>query len=212
LVVVLENSNIAFAPVPKAGCSSIKMMFAELDPSLPDVPPQRKLHETYPTYRFKLSRLRAVKDAFRFTMVRDPIKRLMSVYTDRFLQKNDLKRSMMLKRQNELPVEPDPDYFFQNLTAYREHSFSIRHHTFLTVAFTGRRFQRYDRVYTTDEMPELAEMLSQRSGKQVTAKRANPSKTRLDFNDLHPKTRDVLRPRLEAEYRHLEKYFENPLN
>jgi len=215
MVIAVQDLKIAYAAVPKAGCSSVKAMLAQLDPQADvphDVPDNRFYHSLYPTRRFRPRRFPATEGIFSFTVVRDPIRRLMSVYTNRVADKGDLHNSRKLKKRKVLPLDPDPDTFFQNLARYCRLSSVIRHHVLPTAIFTGRNLNRYDRVFRTDQIDELADALSSHCTGDVRPARANSSKSRLAFDDLKPETRDAIRPHLLGEYRHLSGYIDNPFD
>lgn len=214
MVIAVETPSLAYAPIPKSGCSSVKAMLSEIDPVAaryngPEVG-QKRYHAIYPTRRFRQKRMARLARAFRFTVVRDPIRRLMSVYTNRVLELRELHNSRKLRNRGTLPLDPDPDTFFQNLGEYRHLSWAIKHHALPAHFFTGPDLGLYDQVFRTDQMGDLAKQLSEMSGRPVAATKANASRATLAFDDLAPRTRDGLREYLDAEYRHLTGYFDNP--
>lgn len=215
MVISVDAWKLAYTAVPKAGCSSVKAMLAEIDPTVtlpePESRSNKVYHQIYPTRRFRQKLFDRHQDGYRFTVVRDPIRRLMSVYTNRVVGLGDLHKSRMLTRRQVLPLDPDPDTFFQNLRRYMRMSSIIRHHSLPASLFAGPDLSIYDRVYRTDQMGELAEFLITRSGHALTVARANSSESRLDFDDLASQTRDALRPFLETEYSYLAGHIENRL-
>lgn len=215
-MIAIKEYRLAYAAVPKAGCSSVKAMLAQIDPEV-ELPPDETRNSTfyhgiYQTQRYRKDRFAAQDGDFRFTVVRDPIKRLMSVYTNRVVDLKDLHKSRQLKRQSELTLDPDPDTFFQNFRDYSRQSSVIRHHILPTALFTGDDLDAYDQVFLTGQMNDVAKMLSERSGKEVVLTKANSSATKLVFSDLQPQTQDALMPYLQDEYRHLDGYVENPFS
>ncbi|WP_413821694.1 sulfotransferase family 2 domain-containing protein [Tateyamaria sp.] len=102
--------------VPKAACSSIKAALAVIDPTQDTTDPmtleQKQVHNIYPTQRFRMHRWDQVLDYFRFTVVRDPLKRLLGVYTNRVVGLRKLHNCRKIKRGRvNLTADPDPDYF-----------------------------------------------------------------------------------------------------
>lgn len=216
MVIAIDTFKLAYMAVPKAACTSVKAMLAEIDPNVTLPPPEERndltYHALYQTRRFRTDRFKRHKDAFRFTVVRDPIRRLISVYTNRVVGLRDLHNSRKLVRRGTLPLDPDPDTFFQNLATYRRLSSVIRHHALPTWLFTGDDLGVYDRVFRTDQMAELAGILSERAGRAIPVERANSSGIRLDFEELAPKTRDMLVPILRKEYAFLKGHVEDRLS
>lgn len=215
MVIAVEAHRLAYAAVPKAGCTTVKMMLAQIDPDCDWAPAgdgdTAAIHGVYRTSRFRPRHWRPYRKAYRFTVVRDPLSRLLAVYSNRVLEYGDLKRSMRMKRgRADLPMEPDPDFFFQHLAEYCAVSSSIQHHTRPTATYTGRRLGRYSKVYRTGELGLLARDLAEISGQAIALPHANRSGTRLSLGDLSASTRAALREKLDFEYRFLADYFDNP--
>ena len=215
MVISIKDYGLAYCAVPKAGCSSVKAMLAELDSDV-SLPPENRRngdtwHSLYPTRRWRGDVFAEYARSYRFTVVRDPVKRLMSVYTNRVVDRKELHNSRKLQRRKNMPMDPDPDTFFANLEIYAGLSSVIKHHILPTWMFTGPDLSQYDRVYRTEQIGELAKDLAERTGQEIAVKRANKSSTALSFDDLTPYTRQKLRPFLAEEYRYLSAWFDNPL-
>ncbi|SMX28261.1 Sulfotransferase family protein [Pelagimonas phthalicica] len=219
MVIAIDAHKLAYMALPKAGCSSVKEALARVDPSV-DLPDEKDVtlytwHNLYPTKRFRPHRFEEYEGYWRFCVVRDPIKRLLSVYTNRVLQFGDLRNSIKLRDGRDwlpdLPREPSPDEFFQNLDAYKQASSSIKHHAIQAWLFVGRNLADYNKVYKTEELGQLAYDLSLLTRQPVEMPRRNTSEAKLTLDDLKPETIDAIRPFLEEEYAFLKGYYENPL-
>ncbi|WP_299658401.1 sulfotransferase family 2 domain-containing protein [uncultured Tateyamaria sp.] len=215
MVIRVDSHRLAYMAVPKAACSSVKAALAALDPlqseKVAEQLGQKQVHAIYPTRRFRRHRWDHLENHFKFTVVRDPLKRLLAVYTNRVEGLGILSHSRKIRRgRMHLPTEPDPDYFFQNLSAYIATSSDIKHHTLPVALFTGTDWSTYTRVFRTDEMAELGAALSDHTGRDVTIPHFNSSDRRLRLDDLSVQTQRVLKVLLEDEYAHLARYFDNP--
>lgn len=207
MVIAIENHQIAFVPVPKAACTSIKSTLAQMDPSLPGAVrfkvrrDAELVHKYYQTGRFRKKKLQGKDDWYRFAVVRDPVQRLLSVYTDRVMARNELANSANIRRGRvNLPSDPDPDFFFRHLDHYREHVSVVRHHARNQSFFTGSDISLYDRIYTTSEIGQLAADLSEIIGEEVEISRLNASKGGLTLRDLAPDARDVVKRAAAPDY------------
>ncbi|WP_413860108.1 sulfotransferase family 2 domain-containing protein [Tateyamaria sp.] len=70
---------------------------------------QKQVHSIYATQRF---RRHQVQNFFCFTVVRDPLNRLLGVYTNRVVRLRELHNCRKIKRRRvNLTADPDPDYF-----------------------------------------------------------------------------------------------------
>lgn len=211
----VDRKRLAYMAVPKAACSSVKAALASIDLTHDGTDAtefgQAEVHRIYQTQRFRLHRWKRVQDYFRFTVVRDPLKRLLAVYTNRVVGFGDLHNSRNIRRGRvALTADPDPDYFFQNLDAYIAASSSIKHHALPTAIFTGNDLSLYSRVYRTSDIPSLQDELSTLAGRDVTVPHINATHMPLTLDDLSCETHRVLAARLEGEYDHLRDYFRNP--
>ncbi len=217
MVIAIDAHRLAYMALPKAGCSSVKQALASVDPDVV-IPPGREVthftwHELYPTRRFRPHRWAEYREYWRFCVVRDPFKRLMSVYTNRVLQFDDLRKSARIREgQGGLTTDPDPDFFFQNLDAYKHASSSIKHHALDAWLFLGPDLGRssYNRVYRTEDFDALAWDLGLLTRSEVIMPRSNSSEAKLTAAHLSGRTIDALRPFLDREYSYLKDFYINP--
>jgi hypothetical protein len=218
MVIAVRKHKIAYMALPKAACSSVKAAIAQIDDEKRDdggFTCDMKWHSMYPTRRFRPHRWNALGDDwYRFCVVRDPVQRLMSCYMNRVVVREDLVNCRNIRRGIvDLPSMPDPDFFFQNIKAYKQASSSIRHHTLPSWLFLGPDLTAYDDVFKIPELPKLAQKLQKRTGKIVRMERENATAVRekLTLDDLQPKTRRSLRKFVAKEYVFLAGHFANPL-
>lgn len=213
MAITVDAYRLAFMPLPKSACTSVKRTLAQVDPDVAkdDTPDVQVWHEVYPTRRFRSDRWVRYADYFRFCVVRDPVKRLMSCYTDIVANREEMSNSPRLRKSKRYPVDPDPDYFFLNLDAYKTHSSLVKHHCMSAAFFIGTQPEKdFDRVYRTSEIDELGNDLSVRTGRVLAVPHANATKRKLVLDDLLDETVDAIRPFLEQEYALLKGYFRNP--
>ena len=216
MVIAVHAHKIAYMALPKAGCSTVKAALAQVDPKA-KLPPADKIdvhtwHALYPPRRFRPHRWAQYPDYWRFAVVRDPVRRLMSVYTNRVVEMQDLHNCRsILRGQVDLPKDPDPDFFFSHLKAYMKASSIIRHHVLGAELFLGPKPMKFDRVYKTEELGTFAEDLSRITGQPVDLPHENRSDQRLRLDDLKYGTVRAIRDLLETEYRYLSGFYDNPL-
>lgn len=215
MVITVEAHKIAYMALPKAACSSVKAALAQIDEterSDRGFTCNKRWHAMYPTRRFRPHRWEQYGDDwYRFCVVRDPVQRLISCYLNRVVAKKELFYCRDIKRGNvDLSPMPGPDAFFQKLKKYMATSSVVRHHALPSRLFVGRNLDLYDDVFTNEQLPQLGEALSNRSGQKVVIARENATAQRLTVSDLSSKTRDILGEILAEEYSLLSRYFENP--
>lgn len=213
----LAAHKIVYMAVPKAACTSVKAAMALIDDNveLSRAELERDehhVHDIYGTERFR-QRLwtRYVDDGWwRFSVVRDPLKRLLSVYTDIILDRQSLPRSRNLRARPDIPKAPDPDYFFQNLELYMSLSSIVKHHALPSSLFIGPKPFQFSKIYTVEQLDDLRFDLAARTGKAVEIPHFNSSGSKLSFDELKPVTREVIRAYLAPEYQHLDAFYKYP--
>lgn len=216
MVISVEHYRIAYMALPKAACTTVKAALARIDldvrlPS-PDQYSHKLWHQIYPTSRFHHRKWEPYEDYWTFCVVRDPVKRLMSCFTDIVATRQLLHTSQKLRRPSvDLPIDPDPDFFFQNLDRYSEKASVVKHHSLPARAFLGRKMDRYKTVYRTENLGQLALDLNELTGREIVLNKENSSSFKLTLDDLKPETIDAIRPRLNEEYELFQDYFSNPI-
>lgn len=219
-MIFIGAHRLAYAPVPKAACSTVKHVLSRIDPKYPrkfaraGSPADFAEQKVYPTRRFRAERLEKLGPRwFRFCVIRDPLQRLLSCYLNRVLAMRDLHNSIRFKAGRvDLPQDPDPDFFFQNLAGYRKGATSIRHHSITARYFVGPDLSAYDRVYPIEKIDALFTDLGERTGSDIPRKRHNRSPERLTLDDLKPATRAALARELRREYRFMAAFYDSPFD
>ncbi|MCB2136828.1 MAG: sulfotransferase family 2 domain-containing protein, partial [Rhodobacteraceae bacterium] len=156
-----DKKKLLYIPIPKCGSSSVKNYFTAA------------IHgKTYgETVHFQHADLyRTVSadeietrygDYFRFALVRDPIKRLVSYYI-----RNVVGGSLRREAQHQaeflkMPTRPGPRQFAFGFHQYRQMFKDFRHHTDPICGYLDPFQGKLDRIYTMAEIGELREKLSE---------------------------------------------------
>ncbi|TVP74131.1 MAG: hypothetical protein EA339_01135 [Rhodobacteraceae bacterium] len=142
-----------------------------------------------------------------FTIIRDPIRRLLSVYTNRVLAHRDIAKA--LEKAPDATLEPMPaaDTFFRDLAAYRAAVPSIRHHTDPFAQFLGPDLGRFDAVFQVEQASALQDQLTARLGQAFTLENEQRSTARLSFDDLSPEARAAILTHTQPDYELLAAYY-----
>ncbi|MEC7763477.1 MAG: sulfotransferase family 2 domain-containing protein [Pseudomonadota bacterium] len=199
-MVEFENFELAYVPVPKAGSTAIKTALTALGDAAPDAEDAAWVHNHMPTRRFSPEGFARYADFWRFTVIRDPIERLLAVYSDLIVGRDVMAYAADVRRGRvHLPTRPDPDFFFLNLDRYRAASFAIKHHAMKQMVFTGPDLGVYDHVYDAARLDELLADLTAMTGRAL----ATPLETGVEpikMRDLKPETRALIRAEAAADY------------
>ena len=220
MVMICEKHKLAFFGLPKVASTTLKHILYELDHGYPfdrAAHGGQSVHAVYPSRpNMTPARMEALSDYWRFTVVRDPAKRILSVYANRIYDHWDLLQGRLARpraRLLGLDLKPDPDTFLRKMHRYRLQSGSIRHHTDPMVAFLGKDLSKLDAFYRFEDLDRLAADLSARTGKDIAFPRFQTNKavrrkTRLD--DLSDAGFEALMRFTEVDYKLLAGLYDRP--
>ena len=212
--VILDQYELFYAAVPKVACTSLKSMFFELENGHPFAPYKvngrmknvhnigyrSMLRDTYPEGR--------IANFHRVTLVRDPVKRFLSAYSNRVLHHRELSREKAGKKLRELNLEPNPDLdlFVEKHADYLEAHPSILHHTRPMVDFLGKDAGYFSKIYPMEDMDQFARDISDRVGKEVTVGREQTGGRKFQLSDLSEAQTRKIRDYYETDYRVFSDY------
>ena len=198
MVAALSHLELSYTPVPGAASTAVKRAMMALDPSVPEriardiAADARRVHALYPTRKFRRARLAAQGDWFTFTVVRDPVARLLAVY-GAAIASGELVGSEHLRRGwAPLPATPDPDVFFENFAAYRAASVTVKSRAVPQVYFTGPDLSLYARVYRAENLDEARREVSRPTGQILRFPVSPEARDRLALRDLGPRAQSVV--------------------
>lgn len=208
MAVLIADKRLFYAPIPKAACTSIKTMFfeAEHGRSFEDHPSGKKewwqIHNHYVTGLRDTFPEAEIRNFRRITVVRDPIKRFLSAYSNRVLHhkraNDDAVRSIRRLRK----VTPDPDLseFIDRLKTYQRIE-DIHWHTRPMVDFLGADPSYFDAVYDVSQLGAFVQDVSNTLGRPVKLGRLQTGGPKIDADVLTAKQRETLETYYKADYR-----------
>ncbi|MFI3154970.1 MAG: sulfotransferase family 2 domain-containing protein [Methylococcaceae bacterium] len=120
---------------------------------------QNKVIENTPLENFKCP-----EDYLVFCLVRDPVKRLLSAYSNRVLHHNELNFSHKQEQKESITLgllaeRPTLNYFVEHLEDYQAIAPTILHHTRPLVYFLGTDSSIYDYIFDISNMESLRQVL-----------------------------------------------------
>ena len=200
--------SIGYQPIPKVACTSIKEALFRLATGEPY---SAALSEgASHVHSYFDARMRDVGSAsFRFIVVRDPIKRFLSAFSNRVLHHRELSRPYLERLKldpplnlSDFPFEPKLAEFVENFEFYRRVP-TIEHHFRPFSEFTAP-LAAFDKVYPFEAINELMDDLQQRTGVSMSLPHSQRGGPKLQGKDLSPRVFDKLVNILAADYAMLE--------
>lgn len=163
----LPEEGLIYIPIPKNACSSIKHALYEIefnrkfDYSYHQEWGYKDIHDYYNKRSDAFTGVKKLENSgssIVFTVVRDPVKRLISCYRNRVVDLKDLEQSKPHLKHKGLPVEPDLNTFILELQEYRKVNTIIEHHSRPQYQFLADKLGYIDKIFPLDKIEALKEM------------------------------------------------------
>ncbi|WP_162784801.1 sulfotransferase family 2 domain-containing protein [Paracoccus suum] len=207
MAIIVDKYKLAYLPVPKIACTSLKEVFYRIENDHDFVPAVRNsgmfhIHHFYPTPPFRTVPRWRMKEHYRFCVVRDPIKRLLSCYSNRVRHHRELAARHLSAEAVAAGAIADPDLetFVERLEVYRKHSGQILHHSDPQVVFLGPDVGYFSRVFQMNELDQLTAELRERTGLALELPHSQSGGPKLSPGDLSVAARDKLLRFYRADY------------
>lgn len=216
MAVVSHKARLLYVVVPKAACTSVKRLFLELDGGSLEAPPlgfldrlrgktplgPRSVHQIEGYITRPFSEVGAVPEGYaRITVVRDPLARLHSAWTNKadtatFARRGELERLTAAG----LSTAPSFGAFLDDFERYRDISSPVNVHTRPMRWHLGDEPGWYDKVFRMEEMAEFEAWVGARAGSPVRLTRDNRSAGEARPLGFEPHHADVARRLLADDY------------
>jgi hypothetical protein len=206
--IFLAPWSIGYQPIPKVACTSIKELLFRATAGRPFTP---ELGEgANHIHRYFDLRERDVSAAqFRFLVVRDPIKRFLSAFSNRVLHHKELSRAYVEQLKlvpplelEDFPFDPDLAGFVDRFESYRRVP-TIDHH-FRPISEFSAPLAAFDKVYPFEALDELVSDLQARTGVPMSLPHSQRGGPKLQVKDLSPRLFDKLVQLFAADYAMLD--------
>jgi len=220
-MIYLEEKKLAYVPIPKNACTTIKHSLYRLQNNR-EFQRFQAGHRTFYIHTVMNSKtyehwssmgiINEIRksDTFIFTVVRNPLSRLLSGYKNRVLFHNDIgkdARAYEKCKKAGLPEKPDINTFVENLSFYQKNCPSILHHTQPQVTFLGHDPNFYSKIYPINKInSELWVDLSKIAGETIPVppKKLQTGGSNLSIDELTSENIAYIEDLYAADYKFLE--------
>lgn len=192
----------------------MKMVLYALEYGTPWTKEPDTIHPMFPTYPIRDCDFLATEGMWRFTIIRDPVSRLLSSYGNRVHHHHDIKKdvsrlpapSLELFAQSGLSLYPKAQDYFDNLERYQKFSYSIWHHTTSLRTFVGGDPSRLDAIYRVEDLSVLEAELSRRTRQKIKLPRVQTEGERITLDMLPAQTQSKILDYTSRDYCFLSRF------
>ena len=170
---IIPKLKLIYISVPKCACTSLKetMYFLQFKKKWKNYKNELGedvyVHDVYgsPLFSEMVERfpIFGIKKFTKICVIRDPIKRLISAYTNRVLHHNELAEWRLKDYGLDCKLaNPNFFQFIENYELYFEKVRSIKHHTRPMHDFIGEDPSFYDRIYNLNNIDDFSEFIEKK--------------------------------------------------
>lgn len=185
---IMPAQRMAFFFSPKAGGTSLRAFLFHVENGFPfrDYSVQgARVHANTLVVNYRFNRVdHAPLAAYRrFALLRDPVKRFLSAYSNRVLHYRELSIEAAGQHLLREGLAPDPDIatFVDNYVGYLRCSKQLARHFLKQQKFVGPDPDYYDRIFMLEEVDRLVAFVNADRGTQAKMPRLQTGGPKLDF-------------------------------
>jgi Sulfotransferase family len=206
--------SIGYRPIPKVACTSLKEAFFALatggKATADHLVGAKYIHDYFEARQCDVSGAN-----FKFIVVRDPVARFLSGFTNRVMHHRELSEGYLraLRIADQLPL--DSFIFNPTLAQFVEHFElyalvpTIRHH-FSPMADQVADLSAFDKVYPLESMDTLCADISRLTGRTFVVPREQQSIAKLRTGDVSKSVRRAILRLCKRDYALLKGYYAAP--
>jgi len=226
--IILPHFKCAFFSVPKIASTSLKNSIFEINNGFKFASiaqrmkqngrknsgtPHFGIHQIYITGVFNIDEFKHYRNFVKFTVIRDPLERLLSAYSNKVIFYKALEQPRVAQQleYKGLDTNPDLNGFVLNINHYRQYSLPIRHHTEPISSFLGDRLNRFHRVFKIEKMENVVEFLSQSLGTVIDIPIMQTGGPKFSVSDLDKKALKAATHFCALDYQLVRDYYEPPV-
>ncbi len=215
MVVMLHKEKYAYFSVPKCACTSLKHFFFEIEngfrfKSFHTNGKANYLHDLgYESVKLTKSLRNATREMHRVAVVRDPIARVLSCYSNRVVHHKGLDQIELTDEDKERGLTRNPPLgnFIRNFSRYRVLAPSIAHHSRPLAYFLGGDPSYFHRIYDISELKQLADDFRQLTGGAPELRHLQTGGPKIPASKLNEKQRNKIQNFFAQDYELYGDYF-----
>lgn len=128
----------------------------------------------------------SIKDFDKFALIRDPVKRFLSGYSNRVIHYQELSQEIAGEKLEKFELSPDPslEVFIENFTKYCKASRTIGHHFSKQQVWLGTDISYYKKVFHLENVGEMTDYFAEKFNIEAAMPRFQTGGPKLAVGDL----------------------------
>jgi len=205
---VTNSPNIAYLRIPKCACTSIGNLLFQIDKGklFKNESNQNRARGIHAYFLNNKSYhdVSIFDDYFKFTVIRDPIKRFISGYRNRVLFHNALLNLVEAKHIHKVPTLNE---FALNLEFYFRRNLEIEHHFAPQGFYLNGDLSFLDAIYKIENFADVEKKLSQISKRTLTSVLSQTDGPKIKLGDLNRRAFRKLIDFYKSDYELLHEFY-----
>lgn len=221
MAISISYSDLIYFPVPKVACTSLKLFVYQIEfgePFRAYTSGSKNIHihnwrEDYQSRSFFNRNNNGYFEGSFVAVIRDPVKRFLSAYSNRVLYHGELSKTKVdIGTARDLGVQLDPavDEFVLNLEKYAILSPSIKHHIAPATTFLGHDMYFFNHVIKIEEISLFVDLVNNACGTSVEMPHEQHGGKKVGFSDLSREAKIKLLEYCAGDYALLRDYYSPP--
>jgi hypothetical protein len=205
----ININDIGYKPIPKVACTSIKNTFFQLHVGREyntELDFGNHIHQYWEKNYKDINQTK-----FRFIVIRDPIKRFLSAYSNRVCHHKELSLKSIQRSNPKIAssfnvYNPGLGQFIDGFWDYYKVN-SIKHHCEPIASIINNDIKQFTNVYKLEEISKLENELSGQFNQKIVFPREQTGGKKIPVQDLNKKQMEFLLEFYKEDYILLKSYY-----
>ncbi len=209
--ILLPSLSLGYVDVPKNASTSIKRYLYLLAYGREYDKHNHNGDNIHRFFKRNMGDISGAKN--RFLLLRDPVKRFLSVYSNRVLHYKELSQDHLLRSEKgrailhkALPTTPDLDTYITHFESYK-HEPSLWHHTKPVFYITGGSLQGFNRIFTMEEIGQFERFIQSSCNTRLQLPRLQTGGKKIALGELSEEQLRRIYSYCEKDYEFLAGYY-----
>jgi hypothetical protein len=210
-LVSILDSKIGYYPIPKVACTTVKSLLYKIENQV-SFDPEKEGSHIHRYFRKRKNKWHCGPFKFSFIILRDPIKRFLSAYSNRVIHHKNTSpwyiKSKFPDFYEELPYfNPDLRQFIGDIEHYQKIPIIAHHINPVSLSLTKSKLQNFSKIYCIENIFSLERDLTELIGSDVKLDKLQTGGPKLQLTDLSRDQMEILIDYYKEDYKLLSGFY-----